>query len=75
MFLIQFQGLHWEEQACRVEKIRMEEEEDDHAHMAVAEVEELGMFAVVLCPKLDVKTDVKHGDKVPWFCRNFCNCN
>ena len=39
----------------------------DVAHLAVTEVEELGMYVVILCPKQDRKINVRHGDKV-WSC-------
>ena len=58
------QGVRWEETSCKIERITMDESENDFAHLAVTETDELGMYAVVLCPKRDVKTKVKLADKV-----------
>ena len=45
----------------------MEEDVADFAYLAVTETNDLGMYAVVLCPKQVRKTNVKHGDKVSYF--------
>ena len=59
-----FKGLTWEEIASKLEKICLEDGSSDFIHVLVAETDELGMYAVVLGPRRDVKRNVNHGDKV-----------
>lgn len=61
------QGSSWEESTSKVEKILINGNESDCAYLAVTETDELGMYAVILCSRRDVRSNVKLDDKVGHF--------